>query len=42
MVVYIGIHLAGIIYNLNFAILVVNEISGRNRRSVQEPVGLKK
>jgi hypothetical protein len=28
MAVYIGMYLAGIIYNLNFAILIVNEIYG--------------
>jgi hypothetical protein len=35
-------YLAGIIYNLNFAILIVNEIYGRNRRSIREPGGSKK
>jgi hypothetical protein len=39
MTVYIGMYLAGIIYNLNFAILIVNEIYGRNRRSIREPGG---
>jgi hypothetical protein len=29
-------YLVGIIYNLNFAILIVNEIYGRNRRSIRE------
>jgi hypothetical protein len=42
MAVYIGMYLAGIIYNLNFVILIVNEIYGRNRRSIWEPGGSKK
>jgi hypothetical protein len=42
MAIYIGMHLAGIIYNINFAILIVNEIYGRNRRSTREPGGSKK
>jgi hypothetical protein len=37
MAVYIRMYLAEIIYNLNFTILIVNEIYGRNRRSVREP-----
>jgi hypothetical protein len=41
MTVYIGMYLAGIIYHLNFAILIVNEIYGRNR-SIREPGGSKK
>jgi hypothetical protein len=41
MTVYIGMYLAGIIYNLNLAILIVNEIYRRNRRSIQEPGGSK-
>jgi hypothetical protein len=31
----------GIIYNLNFAILIVNGIYGKNRRSIQEHGGQK-
>jgi hypothetical protein len=42
MAVYIGMYLAGIIYNLNLAILIVNEIHGRNRRSILEPGGSQK
>jgi hypothetical protein len=42
MAVYIGVYLAGIIYNLNFTILIVNEICGRNRRSIWEQKGSKK
>jgi hypothetical protein len=33
---------AGKIYNLNFGILIVNKIYGRNIRSIWEPGGLKK
>jgi hypothetical protein len=39
MAVYIGMYLAGIIYNLNFRILIVKEIYGINRRSIWEPGG---
>jgi hypothetical protein len=42
MAVYIGIHLAGIIYNLNFTNFTVNEICGRNRSSIRETGGTKK
>jgi hypothetical protein len=38
MAVYIGMYLAVIMYNLNFAILIQNEIYRRNRRSVSETV----
>jgi hypothetical protein len=35
-------YLMGAIYNLNFAILIFNEIYLRNRGSIREPVGSKK
>jgi hypothetical protein len=41
MAVYIGMYLAGIIHNLNFAILIVNEMYRRNR-SIRELGGSKK
>jgi hypothetical protein len=39
MAVYFGIYLAEIICNLNFAILIVNEMYGRNRSLIREPEG---
>jgi hypothetical protein len=42
MAVYIRMYLVGIIYNLNFTILIVNEIYGRNTRSIQKTGGSKK
>jgi hypothetical protein len=35
-------YLAEIIYNLNFAIFICNEIYGKNRRPVREPGGSNK
>jgi hypothetical protein len=35
-------YLVGIIYNLNFVILIFNEIYRRNRRSIREMGGSKK
>jgi hypothetical protein len=35
-------YLLGIIHNLNFAILIVSEIYGRNRRLIREPGGSQK
>jgi hypothetical protein len=42
MAVYIGMYSTGIMYNLNFMILIINEIYGRNRRLIQELLGSKK
>jgi hypothetical protein len=42
MAVYFSMHLARIIYHLNFPTWIVNEIYVRNRRSIWELAGSKK